>query len=117
MNSKIKQAFRSEMSLARRAYVSGELSKSFSHLERAHILGQRWIGPHTLSHWWMLKVGVRRADIREIAGQILRILASLVISRVWVPIGNTGGADVSPLEPMPLPEDLREILQGEDAAA
>ena len=29
----------------------------------------------------------------------------------WVPKGNTGGANVSALKPMPLPSDLSELLQ------
>lgn len=112
MNSKLKQAFRSEMTTARAAYRAGELEAAFHHLERAHILGQRYVWPHTESHWWMLKVGLRRADAREIVGQLLRILASLLFSRIWVPAGNTGGADVSPLKPMPIPADLQALLDG-----
>jgi hypothetical protein len=34
-----------------------------------------------------------------------------VFSRIWVPIGNTGGARVSALRPMPLPDDLRALLE------
>ena len=28
----------------------------------------------------------------------------------WVPTGNTGGANVNPLKPMPVPDDLRPYL-------
>ena len=28
----------------------------------------------------------------------------------WVPTGNTGGANVNPFKPMPVPDDLRPYL-------
>ena len=59
----------------------------------------------------MLKVGWRCGDAREIRGQILRIAGSLVLSRIWVPLGNTGGADVSPIQPMAIPDDLKALLE------
>jgi len=65
---------------------------------------------HTYSHWWMLKIRIRRKDFKEVFGQSLRIVAAC-ISRVWVPAGNTGGTNVNPLKPMPVPEDLRPLLE------
>ncbi|MFZ1803640.1 MAG: DUF3703 domain-containing protein, partial [Nitrospira sp.] len=76
----------------------------------AHILGQSFPIEHARSHWWMLKVGWRRRDFVEIAGQLPRILGALLFSRMWVPIGNTGGARVSPFKSMPIPEDLQTLL-------
>jgi hypothetical protein len=111
MNRFIKRAYGVEMEAARRLYREGRLAEAFARLERAHILGQRYILAHTLSHWWMLKIGVRRSDYREIFGQITRIIASMVLSRIWVPTGNTGGANVSPLRPMAIPADLQRILE------
>ena len=99
------------MADARAHYRAGELDASFRSLERAHILGQRQVWPHTLAHWWMFKVGWRRRDPGEVFGQVSRILASLIFSRIWVPVGNTGGADVSPLRPMPVPSDLAATLE------
>jgi hypothetical protein len=60
----------------------------------------------------MLQVGWLRKDMREIAGQCVRMVAALLFSKIWVPIGNTGGANVSALKPMPIPEDLRQLLDG-----
>ena len=57
-----------------------------------------------------------RHDAREIFGQGTRTIAALLFSRIWVPIGNTGGANVNALQPMPIPEDLRAILDGKGAA-
>lgn len=112
MSPQAKAAFAAEMSAARRHYRSGDLDAAFARLERAHILGQRDTLRHTWSHCWMLRVGWKRRDGREIRGQLLRIAGALVISRLWVPLGNTGGANVSPLQPMPVPEDLRRLLDG-----
>jgi hypothetical protein len=33
-----------------------------------------------------------------------------LFSRIWVPAGNTGGANVSALRRMPVPPDLERIL-------
>ena len=38
-------------------------------------------------------------------------LAALVMSRLWVPVGNTGGANVNPLQPMPIPDALRDVME------
>lgn len=111
MKDKLRKAFESEMSLAKNKYKLGQYDDSFYHLERAHILGQSYIIPHTQSHWWMLKLGWKRSDFKEIFGQMTRIIASIVFSRIWVPIGNTGGANVNPLKPMPVPEDLKKHLE------
>lgn len=113
MNRMLKSAFESEMSQASFLYAAGDFQRSFRHLERAHILGQRFYIPHVISHWWMLKVGFGRMDLREIVGQILRIAASVGSLLGWVPVGNTGGANVSPIRPMPIPKDLVPLLKEE----
>ena len=110
MSDKIKKAFRHEMNIAISHYRTGDYKNCFSHLERAHILGQRFYIPHVISHYWMLKIGIKRRDVKEIAGQVLRIVGSLGSVIGWVPVGNTGGANVSPFKPMPIPEDLKKIL-------
>jgi len=107
----ILSAFGREMRLAGEAKSDGDLSLAFRHYERAHILGQKYTFPHIKSHLGMLRIGYKRKDAREIFGQCIRVLAALVFSRIWVPIGNTGGANVSAMKPMPIPEDLKAILQ------
>lgn len=48
---------------------------------------------------------------REIAGQIPRLLIGGVKSFIGkIPVGNTGGANVHPLQPMEIPQDLKQIL-------
>lgn len=111
MSPQLKAAFATEMQQAKDYFRLGDIDSAFVHLERAHIQGQRNTLRHTWSHWWMFRVGLRRSDFREVRGQVLRMVAALLFSRVWVPEGNTGGADVHPLKPMPIPADLRELLK------
>jgi hypothetical protein len=110
MNPRLRAAFSAEMQQAKEYFRAGDLDTAFAYLERAHILGQRDTLRHTWSHWWMLRVGLRRGDFQEVRGQVLRILASMLFSRIWVPAGNTGGANVSPVQSMPIPEDLQRLL-------
>jgi len=110
MNNKLKLAFDNEMAQAKVAYNNANYDLSFKHLEFAHILGQKYVIPHTISHCWMLKVGWQRSDVREVIGQTFRIIASVIFSRIWVPKGNTGGADVNPLKPMPIPDELKQYI-------
>ena len=110
MRQQLKEAFSLEMDKASHLYEKSEFDSAFVHLERAHILGQSYIIPHTKSHWWMLKIGFKKHNFRDVFGQITRIIASILFSRIWVPLGNTGGTNVNPLKPMPIPEDLKNIL-------
>ena len=59
----------------------------------------------------MLKVGFKKQSFKDIFGQVTRIIAAILFSKVWVPLGNTGGTNVNPLKPMPIPEDLKNILK------
>lgn len=109
----ILEAFKIEMQLALDERKVGNFNLSFHHYERAHILGQKYTIPHIKSHLGMLYIGYLRKDVREIFGQCVRVLAALIFSKLWVPVGNTGGANVSALKPMPLPDDLLELLKPE----
>lgn len=111
MNAELRNAYRHEHASADAAIARGELDGAFAHLERAHILSQRFTWLHVRSHLGMLRIGWQRADWREILGQLARIPAALLFSRIWVPIGNTGGANVSATRPMPVPDDLRALLE------
>ncbi|MDK2745254.1 MAG: DUF3703 domain-containing protein [Nitrospira sp. BO4] len=111
MHPVLQQAYEKEMTEAVTQYHTGDLQLAFFKLERAHILGQSFPVEHARAHWWMLKVGWRRRDFVEITGQIPRILGALLFSRIWVPIGNPGGARVPPFQSMPVPEDLQSILK------
>ena len=111
MHPTLKSAFDAEMQCARQALAGDSLAQAFAHLERAHVLGQWYVGPHVLTHWYMLRIGWRRRDLREILGQLLRIPGGAIGSAIGrVPRGNTGGANVSAVRPLPIPPDLRELL-------
>jgi hypothetical protein len=111
MKPALAQAFAAEMQRADTARRAGDLDAAFAHLERAHILGQRSTWRHVRSHLGMWRIGWQRRDARELIGQTTRLVAATLFSRIWVPVGNTGGANVSALEPMPLPEDLRRLFE------
>lgn len=110
MTPKLESAFNLEMQLAKRLFESRDYSQCFKHLERAHVLSQSYYIPHVLSHFWMLRVGLKQRDSREIFGQLLRIVGSAGSLVGWIPIGNTGGANVSPFKPMTIPDDLKKYL-------
>lgn len=107
----LKTYFEKEMVSYRDAYAQGDLTKAWWHLERAHILGQAYPWQHSLVHWEMLKFGFHIKSAREVLGQIPRLLVGGVKSFVGkIPVGNTGGANVPPLQPMEIPQDLKQIL-------
>lgn len=86
--------------------------QSWRHLERAHILGQPYPLAHSIVHWKMLLFGLRTKNSKEIIGQIPRLLFGGVKSFVGkIPVGNTGGANVPPLKPMEIPEDLLQVIK------
>ena len=110
MNVTLRQAYESELAAARTAEKAGRLEAAFHHLERAHILSQQHTLQHVWTHWLMLRLGASMGSCREVFGQAARIVAAALFSRIWVPLGNTGRANVSAVEPMPIPDDLRGML-------
>jgi len=81
------------------------------HLERAHVLGQASTREHVRVHLQMLASAWHRGDAREIAGQALRVVGAAAFTGLgWVPEGNTGGANVSPFQPMAIPPDLARLI-------
>ena len=106
-------AWSGERAAARAARGRGDVAAEWSHLERAHILSQPMAGPHVRTHVSMLGYGLRHQDRREVVGQVIRLMVAAPGS--WTaryPVGNTGGADVSALLPMPIPDDLEALLEG-----
>jgi hypothetical protein len=115
-NRELQQAWGVERAEARAAHASGDDAAEWAHLERAHILSQPMALAHVRTHIAMLRCGLRRHDRREIVGQTLRVLVAGPGSLTGrYPVGNTGGADVSATLVMPIPEDLRLILDSRPA--
>ena len=110
--SGLRAAWSDERAAAGAAKARGDVAGEWKHLERAHILSQPMAGAHVRTHLVMLAYGVRRRDLREVGGQLLRLVVAAPGS--WTgryPVGNTGGADVGALRPMPVPDDLRALLE------
>jgi hypothetical protein len=114
MNLTLRNAYEAELRAANIATVGGNVEVAFHHLERAHILSQRYTSEHVHVHWLMLRLGASVGAWREVIGQSTRIVAAAVFSRIWVPIGNTGRANVSAIKPMSVPDDLRSLLENRD---
>lgn len=107
----LKKEVVNEYELSKHAERSKDFHKAWRHLERAHILGQAWPMEHTRTHWRMLLFAFRRKNLKEIVGQFPRLLVGGIKSFLGeIPVGNTGGADVPPLKPMEIPNDLKSII-------
>ena len=104
------EAYKREVERAEQALRRDDFEAAFRHLERAHVLAQRTTGRHAFIHWRMLAAGLRRGDLREAVGQVPRIVASVLFSRVWVPRGNNGRSRVNAIKSMPVPDDLRHLV-------
>ncbi|MES2379420.1 MAG: DUF3703 domain-containing protein [Bacteroidota bacterium] len=112
MPDKLAPHFERELTEAKDAFKSRHFQVSWRHLERAHILGQPYPLAHTYVHLKMLDFGVRTKNFAEVLGQIPRLIFGGVKSFVGeIPVGNTGGANVPPLKPMQIPDDLQQIIQ------
>ncbi|GAB2545403.1 hypothetical protein GCM10027189_30210 [Rufibacter soli] len=112
MPKKLRPFYRQEINAYHEGMLKGDLQVAWVHLERAHILGQPYPLEHTAVHFQMLLFGVRTRNVKEIVGQIPRLLVGGIKS--WagkIPVGNTGGANVPPLKPLPIPYDLQAIIR------
>ena len=108
----LKVIFDNELKEFNTKFKDGQLESAWNHLERAHIIGQRFPYAHTYVHWKMLQFGFRIKSSKEIVGQIPRLIFGGVKSFVGkVPVGNPGGANVPALKSFPIAEDLQEILK------
>ena len=106
-----------ELRLASSATSSGDAERAFAHLERAHVLGQASTREHVRAHWHMMRWGFQNRSAREIVGQALRIVGAATKTVFGlVPAGNTGGANVSPFRPLPVPADLAALIHEAESA-
>ncbi len=112
MSEEIKNYIDAEVERAESFVAENDLGAAFRHLERAHVLGQAITYEHTRVHFLMLKIGWKRKDLREIFGQIFRIIGASTKTPFGIyPTGNTGGANISPFKRMPISDDLQAILR------
>ncbi len=112
MPSKLQPFYLEELNEYRTAFTKNDLQKAWKHLERAHILGQRYPFTHNAVHWEMLIFGFKIKSSKEVLGQIPRLIFGGVKSFVGtVPIGNPGGANVPPMKSFPIPNDLKLMFE------
>ncbi len=112
MRIELKKKIGSEFTIAIRKFNDGKLSESFHHFERIHVLGQKNIYWHVLSHIYMLKIALKTSSFGEIIGQLIRIPLAVLGSAIGVvPTGNTGGSNVGLFKRMPIPDELQVYFE------
>lgn len=100
-----------ELEKYQKEYSVGNLKNAWNHLERAHIIGQRYPYSHSFVHWKMLQFGFKIKSRKEVIGQIPRLIFGGIKSFVGkIPIGNPGGANVPPLKSFPIEKDIQDIF-------
>jgi hypothetical protein len=88
-----------------------DAADAWHYLERAHILSQQVLRLHLHVHAVMLTFAISRREWREARGQVLRLMLAPLGALIGrIPLGNTGRASVSAFMPMPMPEELRQVL-------
>lgn len=103
--------FNESLDLYAKAMLQKDLAEAWHQLERAHVIGQAYPYQHSLVHWKMLVFGCKIKSLKEILGQIPRLLVGGVKSFVGtIPVGNTGGANVPPMRSMPIQEEIKTIF-------
>lgn len=111
----VAERLNADLTSARAALREGNEPAAWAMLEEAHVLSQPWAWPHIKVHAAMLAVGWRTRDRHEVLGQLLRIVVAGPGSLTGrYPEGNTGRASVPATQPMPVPDDLRALLEASD---
>lgn len=111
MNTEGMSLLKEEIKLYKLARARDDHKLSYLHLGRAHIISQIHAGYHFYVHLLMLAYAIHRVDMKEILGQIIRILVTIpghVTGRV--PLGNIGWSSVSLTKEEPIPEDLNRLF-------
>ncbi len=108
----LKPYYQKELSAFEAELVNENWKNAWNHLERAHIIGQKYPFSHSYVHWKMLLFGIKIKSIKEVIGQIPRLIFGGVKSFVGkIPVGNPGGANVPPLKPFPIDKELLDIFE------
>ena len=112
MTDEIRDQISANLADARVSRRQGEWGRCWELLEDAHVLSQPWAIPHTQVHAAMLVAGWKARDVVEVRGQVLRLLVGGPASAIGkYPVGNTGRARVSSVQPMPVKSDLATMLE------
>ncbi|RUR31655.1 DUF3703 domain-containing protein [Vreelandella nanhaiensis] len=101
-----------ELANATWARSIGNIQQEFFYLERAHVIGQESTYWHVKVHVLMLLWASRNNSLKEILGQVFRIVGAATKTAFGlVPQGNTGGANVSPFKKMPISPELATLIE------
>ena len=112
MPARLQPYFEQELRAYRAALEKNQFSIAWRHLERAHIIGQAYPWEHSYVHWKMLLFGIKIKNTKEVVGQSPRLVFGGIKSFVGtIPVGNTGGANVPPLRPLPISEEIQNIFK------
>lgn len=107
----LKAYYEIELIAYRSARTRKDLKAVWFHLERAHIIGQRYPYQHCITHWEMLRIGIWQKKGTEIVGQIIRLLLSAPFSFInYVPVGNPGSTRIRLTQTHELPVDIEKIF-------
>lgn len=106
------RAIRTEVARYRAAARIGDIGAAWWALERAHILSQPILRWRLRVHGAMFVYALRRLDPVEATGQLARLLLAPIGALTGrIPMGNNGRARVSAFAPMPIPDDLRALIE------
>jgi hypothetical protein len=115
MPAAVAERFNADLISARDAARASDENEAWALLEEAHVLSQPWAWPHVKVHAAMLALGWRTRDRHEVLGKLLRIAVAGPGSLTGrYPEGNIGRAPVPANRPMPVPDDLRILLESGD---
>ena len=108
MSSEVREWLARELANAKRA------SDPWPILERAHIVSQPWVLPHTRVHWAMLRIALRERDSHEALGQVIRLIVAGPGSLAGkYPVGNTGRTTMGLTEVAVVPDELQALLNAD----
>lgn len=111
MNQKLQTALKQEKDAFKNAVARSDFEQAIFHLGRAHIISQAsWI-EHLIVHFHMLTFAIKRVDLREVGGQLVRLFVTIPGHLIGkVPQGNVGWSSVGLTSEKELPEDLKKLL-------
>lgn len=100
-NASARKAAESALVAANVAMRERDFPRAHHQLTQAHVLGQPFSILHVRVHWAMLRYGWSRHDVREVKGQLIRLLVAGPSSLLGVtPPGNIGWSSVSMFQRM-----------------
>lgn len=107
-----KRKYIEEQKFLVQALLKGDHNMVVFHLGRIHILAQNSVSKHMATHFQMFLYALVTFNFKEVLGQLIRLIVTIpghVIGKV--PKGNIGWSTVGLTEVMPIPNDLKSIIE------